>query len=345
MSFYIIIFFLLLLLSISAPKNKVIFILCIIALTALAGFRGINIGADTHAYYDYFRSFYKGYSGHMEPLWNCLNFVIAHIGLNFNVFLLLVSAFTLGPIAFVLWKELKNPQFGLFLYYALYAYCNSFNGMRQYLAISWVCLSFYFLYHNKNYKFFITILLSTLIHYSAIIGLIVFPFKYFNLKNILVYSSLIITLVLGMTIFPKLNLQFLYGHYASYMESSYWIRESVLQTAFLAVLMNIYFICITFTANQKIKNGYYYKILFVGLLIMNLTVQIEMFARIILYFTIIQVLFVPQYLKSMFLSPIQKLFFNLIFLAYFSAIFFKILILGNGGIYSIYPYTTMIYPL
>ena len=344
MFFYITIFIILALLAYFVKRNNVVFGVSILMLSTIAGLRGVNIGADTHHYYEYFEFIKKTHSGYMEPLWNWLNIAIISVGGNFNVFLFIVSVLTLGLASYVLWKEIKNPQFGLFLYCALYAYCNSFNGMRQYLAISVVLLGYYFLKNTRNIFIFVAIILMAMnIHHSAMLGFLVLPLLYFNFDRWLTVVALVGTFSLGATIFPELDLTFLYGSYAGYAETGFWVRESPIQAMVLALLMNIYMLCILFTSTKSVRENLYFKILHLGILIMNLTFRIEIMARIILYFTIVQIVLIPLYLTDIKAKPLSKLIIEIIILFYFSSIFFKMLILGNSGIYSLYPYVTQIY--
>lgn len=344
MFFYIFIFITLALLSYFVKRNIAVLSASIIALSTIAGLRGINIGADTHAYYEYFEFIKKTHSGYMEPIWNWLNIVLSSIGGNFNVFLFITSVLTLGVAGYVLWKEVKNPQFGLFLYYALYAYCNSFNGMRQYLAISVVLLGYYVLKNTRNiFAFIAVILIAMNIHHSAMLGFLTLPLIYFNFNRWLALGVLIMSFVIGGTVFPDIDLSFLYGSYAKYTETGYWVRESALQSMLLALLMNIYVICMLFTSSRNMRENLYFKIFIFGILIMNLTFRIEIMSRVILYFTIIQIVLIPIYLSNIEAKSLSKLVIKLFLLAYFSSIFFKMLILGNSGIYSIYPYVIQIY--
>ena len=344
MSFYIIIFIILALLSYFVKRNKVVFGVSVLILSTIAGLRGVNIGADTHHYYEYFEFIRKNHSGYMEPLWNWFNITVAGMGGNFNIFLFIVSILTLGLVGYILWKEVKNPQFGLFLYYALYAYCNSFNGMRQYLAISVVLLGYYFLKNTRNIFIFVALMLVAMnIHHSAMLGFLVLPLIYVNFNRWLTVVALVGTFAVGATVFPQIDLSFLYGSYAGYAETGFWVRESPVQAMILALLLDIYMVCILFTSPKNVRENLYFKILLFGILIMNLTFRIEIMARIILYFTIVQIVLIPLYLTDIKAKPLSKLIIEVLMLFYFSSIFFKILIFGNSGVYSLYPYVIQIY--
>lgn len=344
MFFYIIIFIILGLLAFFVKRNAIVLSLCAISLIAIAGFRGFYIGADTHTYYFYFLSLADGYPGYMEPLWNFLNLVISSLNLNFNAFLLLISALTILPITYIFWKELDNPQFALFLYYAIYAYCNSFNGMRQYLAISLVFVAFYFMRHCKALLALLFIVLASNIHHSALIGLVLFPLYYVRISRTTILLALLISLALGITIFPTIDMAWIYGKYAGYTENDTFIRESITQTLLLTALYNIFSVFIFFTSNKKLLQDFYMKIFFAGNILLNLTMQLALGSRIILYFSIIQTVLLPLYLKQIHSTQIIRLSIYIGVLCYFTAIFLKILILGNFDQFSIFPYEIMIYP-
>lgn len=346
MIFYSLIFLILAILPLLFKRNLFILSISALCLVIIASFRGINIGADTHSYYEYFRVIGSSISGgHMEFLWNQLNMFVYTLGMNFNVFLFIVHGIMIYSVVYVAYKELENPQFALFIYYAMYAYCNSFNGMRQYLAVSLVLLSFYFLQNKHWVKYVIMIVVASLFHHSAIFAFL--PLALYkvdlNVKRIII--PLIVALIIGMYVSADIHLDFLFGKYISYTEKEGFLRNNWLQSLTLCLLMNLYFLVLSLTIPKKLFTNMYYKSFFVGMILMNLTIKMTLGARIILYFTFVQIILIPLYFTLLNTSKRQKLLIQVCFILYFTAIFYKILSLGNSGEYSLYPYYMMIYSL
>lgn len=64
------------------------------------------------------------------------------------------------------------------------------------------------------------------------------------------------------------------------------------------VLMNILFYSIYYTSNLELRNTLPVKIFFIAVVIMNFTARLGLGSRIMLYFTIIQVILFPLYLSN-----------------------------------------------
>lgn len=182
---YIIVFITVTILAFLAQSNisKIFKFFCYIgivfALSFLNLIRAFTIGTDTLNYIDIFH----------DSIWstNIINY-----SLRYNI------EFGFVYISFILKYILKHDSFVFFAYaliqYSILTYVfvksrlnlvmcfsllltissfyiNSFNILRQNLAISLVILSSYFLINGKNKKFLIFSLIASTIHYSSIIGL------------------------------------------------------------------------------------------------------------------------------------------------------------------------------
>ena len=164
MGLYIAIWIALLVLATARREHRLLLWTVVVGMSLLAGLRDLSIGVDTRPYHEAFTIAQDGRMPPMEPGWGLLNIAVARLGGNFNLLLWIVSITTLGLVTRVATKDSPNPRFSLFIYYSMYAYLNSFNGMRQFLAISIVLWGFHLLYRNKVWKFLITIGMAMTIH-------------------------------------------------------------------------------------------------------------------------------------------------------------------------------------
>lgn len=331
MLLYIVIWFLLLLAS-KYYQKRILFI-CLFALTLLAGLRGNTIGFDTHIYNNIFLWIEEGANYPIEPGWYYLNKLVGLLGGNFNFFLWVVSFLTLFPLGVAFVRCSPNPLFSLFLYYSLYAYLNSYNGMRQFLAISFVIVGYTYLPNIK--KFIICILVATSFHFSAIFSLGALFYKILVMKRSLVIVSLLVSFLLGLVLNDDL-FALLAGPYAQYLESDFGYRENLTSAVVLVIFMDILFCWCFFTSTDNFKQSIWTKIFFFAIILINITLQLQLGARVILYFTLVQVLYFPNYFNHNIVK--NKLMLKSIIIAYVAIVFMKILILGNLGEYSVYPY-------
>ena len=314
----------------------------ILLLSLVAGLRDVNIGTDTRTYYDIFTSIANGNSSYIEIGWQVINKISSLIG-GFNLMLWIVSMLTLIPVGIISQKYSPNPCLSLFIYYCIYAYFNSFNIMRQILATSLVFLAYMAYYENRIKATVIYILVGMTMHLSAILGFAVFFMKYFKLTTLRVLLYSLVTLIIGLIINDSF-LSIILGPYASYLTSSeHGYRDNVISSFILAFIVNFIFFIIFITSKREIKESLWYKLYFVGLLMMNSTFQLVLGTRAIMFFTLLQFIVYPIYFRNNIIK--NKMFVFWIIMLYITAILLKILILGNdyGVEGSIIPYRPFFY--
>lgn len=320
------------LLASNYPQKKVLYI-CLILLALLAGLRGNTIGFDTHIYNNMYLWIKEGVNYPIEPGWYYLNKFVGLLGGEFNFFLWVVSFLTLFTLGIALIRCSPNPVFSLFLYYSIYAYLNSFNGMRQFLAISLVIAGYTYLPNLK--KFLICVFIATSFHFSAIFSLGALFYKLLVMKQGLVIVSVLISFLLGLVLNNEL-FSLLTGPYAQYLNSDFGYRENLASAIVLVIFMDLLFCWCFFTSNEIYKQSIWTKLFFFAIILINVTLRLELGARIILYFTLVQILYFPYYFNCNIVK--NKLLLKSVIVVYVAIVFMKILILGNQGEYSVYPY-------
>lgn len=193
--------------------------LCFFLLFFLAGMRGITVGGDLRNYLPEFHGISKAslkeifLYGYHEPGYVLFVKSISIFSSDDRAFLLCTSfASLIGPF-YLIYKYSKSPTMSVLLYFALGYYTNTFNNVRQSIAISIVFCSIPFLIDRKLAKYTIGIVFATCFHYSALIMLILYPItnKSLDFKKLLLYavSSLSIVYFFGFVILKAVVLEFL----------------------------------------------------------------------------------------------------------------------------------------
>lgn len=322
-------------------KNQQIFFINILVLSIIAGLRTNNIGTDTEAYYDLFNWINEGYGEHIEIGWRLLNRFVHAIGGSYNLLLWLVSLLTLFPLYYFFKNNSKNINLCLFIYYSLYAYCNSFNGMRQFLAVSLVFLGYDFLLQRKIIKYIVFILIAMSFHISSFLAFIPYFLKKLKLTNTLIIISLISTLFVGLILSDSI-FEIILGPYSHYLTSEHGYRESSTSALIMSVLVSLMFLFLFTTSKNNFKYNFWVKLYFVGLLIMNITFKLTLGTRAILYFTLLQTVVYPLYFSNTKFFPKSPVVLGITL--YLLLIFLKLLVLGNTSDNpgAIFPYSTIL---
>lgn len=166
----------------SKYKRRMLLVGMFIPLFLLAALRGISVGGDLEYYIPYFEESCRAktieetlsVSGH-EPGYLLLSKIIGII-IPDNRFYLIVTSFIslLGPFFFI-YRCSPSPIISLLMYYSMGFYTNTFNNVRQSMAMSLVFIAYTYLLINNKKIYFILSILASSIHFSALIALLCYP--------------------------------------------------------------------------------------------------------------------------------------------------------------------------
>ena len=291
-------------------------LIIILFFTIFAGIK-VPFTSDLHTYVSLYKSadlnlFY------FEPMFIFIK-KIGHF-FNFNYyFLFIVYQFlTISFIVYGIKLFSKNDNFffgfSLFIYICIpFLFLSSYGvEIRQLLALSIMFVAFYYLFNFSYKKFFFLSLIAFFAHYSSIIIFIVIVFIFYFFKKInkikvfilLILNIIIFLLVLIYPnifdsiiklIFSKLFMHTKYSNYLIVID-----RVSILKL----LIYNLMSICVLFLLYNKFnfikhKKEIYYSIIFfsIGTIFLDILNLHNSSTRILYYFFILQIIFVPYIVK------------------------------------------------
>lgn len=204
-------------------------------LSLIEGLRSFDIGTDTSTYaylfatdgMDSFESGFQGLGKFIHVMTNDPTF-----------FLLTISLITNGLVIFSIYRISSQPYISVFCYMTLYYYFQSFNAMRQYIAIGMILVAYSFLRQSKFIKYFIGVFAAMLFHNSAIVGFLLLPYHFIRISNkgsMNILRSLIFPFVIGGIVTISFNfglnlLVAIFPKYALYLQmAEYFEGIDVLQ--------------------------------------------------------------------------------------------------------------------
>lgn len=290
-------------------KNKKIsrLLICIISsiqMVFIIGFRD-NVGTDFQNYVSIFEGINKFSISNfslkrVEPGYLLLNRVIGILFGNFSVILhFIIALLTIFFIIKIIYEKSYNCFISIYLFISFCLFYSIMNQSRQGLAISITLYSIKYLINDKRIKYFITILIATTIHYSAIVMLLLL-FVYnleVNFKVIKRYIFISIIALLNINIIISL-LQ--YTKYSIYLGSKYDITQGnsvVINLIFRLILL---FIVLYFKkeCNKNLYVNILYHMAMLCTLFQCLAVKSSLFARITTYFFISYILLIPEVIRG-----------------------------------------------
>lgn len=190
--------------------------------------RSIEVGIDTENYKWIFnnyskQSFRQAFNGDLERLFGVLNWLIGKMTDNFQIYLTVVAAMTISPIAILYNQEKNHSYLKIILFVNMSIFIMLFSGIRQAIAMSIGLIAYYFVKKKKLISYLITVFVAMGIHTSAFILFIMYPIYCFKIKKRHLYfiiPTIMITYLFNRPIFAGLlNIMMLfnerYSDYAS----------------------------------------------------------------------------------------------------------------------------------
>lgn len=358
MIYFIVLFFLLffsirILFPYRNNTYKALLFVSSIVLILFAGFRG-NIEPDYINYKGIFdRSTFESLiSLDVEIGYYILNKIIFFFGLQFQWVLFFMAFLSIGVKIIFFKNNSPNFLFSLLLFYCSVFFLYDFIAIRQALALSFFFLAIPYLFKRNLIKYFVTILLASTIHVSAILLLPLYFFLNLNYPSILLYLVVFFCYYLN---YFEIKVHFL-NNFSSIISlptntidklDIYSLEEefaSVSNKQFLFALIFIFY-------KNKLSNyrraSLYINIFVFGILIATLFNEIPQFAyRSKAYFLWTDVLLVVMIIhnvakKSMIIKIVLYLIVAIIYGFTMSKFLESVASRGN----YIFPYKTFFYPV
>lgn len=326
MLIYFLIFFLLLVLCLINYRkhSHILYVVGCALLIIVAGLRDISVGNDLEAYVLQFLEIINrtGDKVSIEIIWGILNDSLRVISDDVRWFIFSTSFLSLFPLFLFIFKNSKQPSFSLLLFFIIQiGFCFYMTGLRQSLAMSLTVWAFYF-FENKKYIFSSVFLaLAVGIHASAIFCL---PFLFLpkvdikkNISVIILAISVLLGFIFRLDIFAFFKqFLFLFSSFNFYEGYSDYYREMI--PNFFGLFFAIVPLSVFAYFGITKQDDYFSRVLFYGTILNNVFASTPQLPRYFMYFTIFQIIVIPNIYKK--LSNINKtvvLFAILVLIYYF----------------------------
>ena len=300
-----VLFFILFLINLKLSENtrKILFYIFLLLITCLGIFRN-NIGADYFAYQKiYFLMDWdstKIFS--IEPTFSILCILLKKYSFSsqalFAIYAILINLFIMLGIKYYFPKNYLALN-SFLLCWCLYfiGWYNSLTVIRQYLAVAIFFWSTKFLFEDKFIKYLISILCATLVHYSSIILILLYPLRKFKIEVkyfIIILVSFIMLSSQGifLNIIIKIvnGLPFTIYKLTFYINDNFHMLHSFVRNNGTGLGILFYYIffssVLIFENNNSKICEIFIRMIEVGLLIKTIFFMIPPLARISIFFEI-----------------------------------------------------------
>ena len=163
-----------------------------------------------------------------EPGFSLLVKLISVFTQNHQIYLGVIAAIILFPIAYFYSRESVDPLFTMLIFLILPLFGMIFSGLRQSISMALVIPAYYQIKKHHVFKFFLIISLAMTFHISAFICFLLYPVYYFKLtrkKLFFIIPLILLTYFFRDTVFSFLLqiLSYIYvDHEWEILESGAW---------------------------------------------------------------------------------------------------------------------------
>lgn len=150
--------------------------------------RDESIGRDIDNYHRYFSYYVNAnistvFKEERDFLYWMLNWTVGQITNDFRVFLIIVSALTILPIAKIYSEDKQYGFLKIILFVNMSTFIMIFSGLRQSLAMAFGMIAYEFVRRKKPFFFLLFALIAFGFHHTAFILLLYYPLYYMRLRK------------------------------------------------------------------------------------------------------------------------------------------------------------------
>lgn len=302
----------------------------------------VDVGSDYRSYRSWFVTIAAGYESYFEPLFYSLVVLISSFTTNPQWLIATSSFITLVLTYVAIRRHSVNPALSVFLFSAMSFYFASFNGIRQFIAISIILLLFDYLAKRKVIKYLLGVIVASMFHTSALIMIPVYflvgmrykPLAYIIVIAIASSSFLFRDALLGWMI----ELYPMYAGNDAFLYRGFSFSEVLIATGLvLAVVMLVFFkrgkMSMANTTDRVIFN-----ITFYSLILHTCLAWIPAINRLTLYVDIAFILIIPLVLLKISNKEWRRFFTASLMIIY---ILYLSVSVGINNSHDVLPYTSV----
>lgn len=286
-------------------KSKKIFcIIVFILFSLIQGLRSFEVGNDTNNYIKFFELsknipwidiiLMKQWS--IEPGYGLIMKICSTMSFTPQMFLLTVSIIINGGLMYYIYKYSDNPFISVIIFIGVEFFTLSFTALRQMIAVIILLNSYKFIKEKKFIKFILLVLLASTIHKTALIFLPVYFFRDININKKTIYLGIIIFFISQLISIPLIVFLTKNLFTEAYIKSEYGgITQTLVILAYLILGILVYRKSII---TEKGINNIMFIIIYFAFLIQSLACRINMVNRLMWYFYIFIIAYLPNMKKD-----------------------------------------------
>jgi len=241
-------------------RNRYIFLLLFIPFV-LAAFRGIDVGNDTYTYFRMYRNVgnYNNYFDFMkvtriEPGYSLFMFLFQRLGASYEIFQIFCESLIYLSFSKYFKKYSENYALSCFMFVVNRNLAGTMNTVRMWLAIAVLLNAIPYIKERKLVKFLLVVLAASMMHYSAMLFVIVYIMTGIKKEHLVFPITLISAMVIAFIGTPFFRFMTdLVGRYEGYLSTGYFDTSGAL-AIYISFVINLAFIAY-YTILRRYERG------------------------------------------------------------------------------------------
>lgn len=282
-------------------ENNILFYMLIFAIfTIVQGFRAYSIGTDTKHYVEIYNTIKN--SSWLEILsrravnieigFGALMKLIAICNLPARYFLIIIAMIINGGFIYFIYKNSKNPLLSILIFMGTEFFTLSFTALRQMTSVVIILYAYMFIKERKNLKAFLTIILASFFHTTALIFIPVIIFNYIkiNKKSLeIIVGLFLIVQIIGMPILQFVIENTTYAKYLATNGASGGETQLIVMIIYTIIGLTIYY-----KNDKKGTDNILILIMITAIYLQSFACRIQLLGRLTWYFYIFNVIYLPN---------------------------------------------------
>lgn len=284
-------------------NNKAFFLITGFSLFLVMGLRHISVGTDLYSYYNEFLNAELYLKLRKNELgYAYFNYFFSSLGINFQVYLLIISGIVVVTISKIYSKFSQNIVLSFYLFVTLGLFAMTMTGLRQSMAIIITMLAFINLMEKKSLLFFTLVGLATLFHNSAIIFIVIYFIK--NIKITKRKGTVLYIITLLSYFIKDILIMFVMHISPGRYLRRYLIVESevnpIVILVYIAIPIAVLLVWNRDSMDDKLKESTSIMILMslINIVIYFIAIDIPMVSRFTYYFMVYNTILLPNVIES-----------------------------------------------
>gem|GEM_PF-3556432 len=300
-----------------------------------------GVGTDFFTYYNSINQLDIKNVKNFEYVFYFIKVFSKNIADNGQFFIALIAFLTIFYLCLAIYKLSPYPEMSIMVFLGLGHYFSSFNGIRQYLAISLILYALSLFYSGKKKSSILFLILPVFIHFSSIIFVVFFALiTLIKKRKVIYYPFIFLTIFISLLFYLKPNLFYNYIFilgYEVYLETKYIVTGSNIIWVIIEICIFLFYCAFNYHSKSFYNENILYLSIPFSLLSIAFTflgLQGLIFNRIATYFNIFHIIFIPLTVENIRDTHLRRIVYALILIVSFMGM---ILFLGRN-LSEVVPY-------